>query len=77
MQETHIVNKQNIYIGVHTSINTGVNQMKENIKSCTFIGKIWKTGNSAVVAIPSARLSLHELKVGNEYEITIRKKQEV
>ena len=51
--------------------------MKENIESCTFTGKIWKTGNSAVVAIPAARILLHELKVGNEYEITIRKKQEV
>ena len=36
-----------------------------------FEGKIWKTGNSAVLTIPADFITYDQIKVGKEYNVTL------
>jgi len=36
-----------------------------------FINKIWKTGDSHVITVPSAFIKFGQLEEGKEYQITI------
>lgn len=39
----------------------------------TFDAKVWKTGNSFVITIPSSTVSKLKIKSGENLEVTIRK----